>query len=110
MKPPETILPLPLTSCRYDGHRDAILRSGDRHQAGASSMGGPEQAPDDINLYAYFSSTAYSGFGDGLRVSTRGDREGVCSCGWRLSVMCPARGCPWSAGTGLIKGGHNRNG
>lgn len=51
----------------YDGHRDAILRSGDRHQAGASSMGGPEQAPDDINLYAYFSSTAYSGFGDGLR-------------------------------------------
>lgn len=57
---------------RYDSHREAILRSGERHQAGATTTASGEAPPDDINLYAYFSSTAYSGFGDGPRVRRRG--------------------------------------
>eukprot|EP00878_Enallax_costatus_P030206 GHUV01032870.1.p1 GENE.GHUV01032870.1~~GHUV01032870.1.p1 ORF type:complete len:202 (+),score=69.47 GHUV01032870.1:343-948(+) len=51
----------------YDSHRDQILRSGERHQAG----GGPggftpgERPEDEVDLFQYFSSSCYSGFGDG---------------------------------------------
>ena len=48
----------------YDNHRDAILRSGERHQAGGSGGGGGEgEAPEDyVDLYAYFSSSCYKGY------------------------------------------------
>ncbi len=50
----------------YDSHREAILRSGSRHQAGGSGGGeGAEgQPPEDeaMDLYAYFSSSCYKGF------------------------------------------------
>ena len=53
----------------YDNHREAILRSGDRHQAGASGGGGGGEAPEDEvepeDLYAYFSASCYKGFGNG---------------------------------------------
>lgn len=50
----------------YDSHRDSILRSGERHQAG---MAGPTgERPDDyVDLYAYYTSACYSGFNDGPR-------------------------------------------
>ena len=57
-------------ACRYDSHRDQILRAGS-HQAGGGSGGAsPEQAhaPEDTFLYQYFSSSCYSGFSDGPKV------------------------------------------
>ena len=52
----------------YDTHRDAILRSGERHQAGSSAGEPTGQRPEDfVDVYAYFTSTCYSGFGDGPR-------------------------------------------
>jgi DnaJ family protein A protein 5 len=53
----------------YDSHRDAILRSGDRHQAGDTGGGfaGGQRPADDVDVYSYFSSTCYAGFGDGPR-------------------------------------------
>ena len=55
--------------CRYDGHKDAILRSGERHQAGSSTGFAGGQRPDDeVDLYAYFTSACFSGFGNGPRV------------------------------------------
>lgn len=52
----------------YDSHRDAILRSGERHQAGGGGGWSPGERPDDeVDLYAYFTAAAYSGFGDGPR-------------------------------------------
>jgi hypothetical protein len=58
------------TPCRYDSHRDQILRSGERHQAGGGGGGfSPGERPDDeIDLFQYFSSSCYSGFGDGPKV------------------------------------------
>ena len=56
----------------YDSHRDQILRSGERHQAGGGGGGGftPGQKPDDeVDLFKFFSSSCYSGFGDGPKVS-----------------------------------------
>jgi DnaJ family protein A protein 5 len=54
----------------YDGHRDQILHSGERHQAGGGGGGfTPGQRPDDeVDLFKYFSSGCYSGFGDGPKV------------------------------------------
>ncbi|MEW5316450.1 MAG: hypothetical protein WDW38_007822 [Sanguina aurantia] len=56
----------------YDSHREQILKSGDRHQAGGGS-GGYEKAgfdpPDDEEeLFEYFSSGCYTGYGDGSKV------------------------------------------
>lgn len=52
----------------YDSHRDAILRSGERHQAGSGAGEPTGQRPEDfVDVYAYFTSTCYSGFGDGPR-------------------------------------------
>lgn len=52
----------------YDRHKDAILRSGDRHQAGGgSSFTGGQRPDDEVDLYAYFTSTCFTGFGDGPR-------------------------------------------
>ena len=50
----------------YDNHRDAILRSGERHQAGGSAgVGGSEEPEEEIiDLYAYFSSSCYKGYGN----------------------------------------------
>ena len=52
----------------YDNHRDAILRSGERHQAGGSGGGGgASEAPpeDEVDLFPFFSSGCYRGFDDG---------------------------------------------
>jgi hypothetical protein len=56
--------------CRYDSHRDQILKSGERHQAGGGGGGfSPGERPDDeLDLFQYFSSSCYSGFGDGPKV------------------------------------------
>jgi DnaJ family protein A protein 5 len=53
----------------YDSHREAILRSGERHQAGDTGGGfaGGQRPADDVDLYTYFTSACYSGFGDGPR-------------------------------------------
>lgn len=59
---------------RYDSHRDQILRSGERHQAG----GGPggftpgERPEDEVDLFHYFTSSCYSGFRDGPKVGWQG--------------------------------------
>lgn len=55
---------------RYDSHRDAILRSGNHHQAGGS--GGVEAAekPDnDFNIYMYYSASCHTGHHDGIKVN-----------------------------------------
>ena len=44
----------------YDAHRDSILRGG----SGVKCDGGGGDAEDEFDLWAYFSSSAYSGFGD----------------------------------------------
>ena len=53
----------------YDSHRDAILRSDDRHQAGAQGPGdaGGSRPEEEEDLFSYFSSARWSGFGDGPR-------------------------------------------
>ena len=51
----------------YDGHRDSILCSGERHQAGGSAAPTGERPDDFVDLFAYFTSACYSGFGDGSR-------------------------------------------
>ncbi len=62
------ILSDPNEKAWYDAHRDAILKSGDRHQAGASADGMAGVRPDDfVDVYAYYTSSCYSGFGDGQR-------------------------------------------
>ncbi|KAK2078100.1 hypothetical protein QBZ16_003968 [Prototheca wickerhamii] len=50
---------------RYDSHRDAILRSGERHQAGGGASPGDMVRPEDMDLFGFFTSTAYTGYGDG---------------------------------------------
>ena len=47
----------------YDGHRDSIINS-DSHNAGARDDSKPER-PDDTNLWAYFSASAFFGYGRG---------------------------------------------
>lgn len=51
----------------YDAHRDAILRGGSG-VAGKGGGGGDDDDDDDpdaaLDLWAYFSGSAYSGFGD----------------------------------------------
>lgn len=59
--------------CRYDDHRDQILH-GESHQAGQSGgtgswFGGGAKPADDENLYSYFTSSCYSGYNDGPKVS-----------------------------------------
>jgi DnaJ homolog subfamily A member 5 len=52
----------------YDGHKDSILRSGERHQAGGGGgFSGGERPEDEVDLYAYFTAACYNGFGDGPR-------------------------------------------
>ena len=60
---------LVVLGCRYDRHHNAILHSGERHQAGGGPGGvaGGQRPADEVDLYTYFSSTCYSGFGDGPR-------------------------------------------
>jgi DnaJ-class molecular chaperone len=65
----------------YDGHRDQILRSGERHQAGGGGgYEGPQKPGDEEDLYEYFSAACYSGYGDGPKARRRRSR---CSGGWR---------------------------
>ncbi|GFR53083.1 hypothetical protein Agub_g15791, partial [Astrephomene gubernaculifera] len=54
----------------YDDHRDQILRSGERHQAGGGGgaggfEGGGGKPPEFEEIFTYFSSSCYSGYGDG---------------------------------------------
>ena len=52
----------------YDGHRDAILASGRTHQAGddggGAGDGGGEPPPDEPDLFPFFTSAAFAGYGD----------------------------------------------
>ena len=53
------------STLRYDNHREQILRSGDRHQAGGGGgNAGPSPPDDEEELFPYFSSKCYSGYGD----------------------------------------------
>ncbi|KAL6762070.1 DnaJ domain-containing protein [Haematococcus lacustris] len=51
----------------YDSHRERILKSGERHQAGAST--GDQAAPcrpaDEEDLFQYFTTTCFAGYHDG---------------------------------------------
>ena len=59
----------PEPSCRYDSHRDAILRSGETHQAGGDGGVTPGQRPsDELDPFQYFSTACYSGYNDGAKV------------------------------------------
>ena len=64
-------------TCRYDDHRDQILRGGS-HQAGENTGswwggggGGGGKPKDEEDLYSYFTTSCYAGYGDGPRVRTR---------------------------------------
>ncbi len=100
---------------RYDDHRDQILRSGERHQAGGGSggfEGGGGKPAEDEELFAYFSSSAYSGYGDGPKVrrapAAKGGgrplpRGGAARCqGGGRPLRLPARGhtLGWAVGRG----------
>jgi hypothetical protein len=55
--------------CRYDSHREQILRAGRHHQAGGGHASEEHAAPpEDLSLYQYFSSSCYEGFTDGPKV------------------------------------------
>ena len=47
----------------YDSHREAILRGGD----GTRNDDESDDEEPDINLWSFFSSSAFSGFGDGAK-------------------------------------------
>ncbi|KAK9866465.1 hypothetical protein WJX84_009080 [Apatococcus fuscideae] len=49
----------------YDDHREAILRSGDQHQAGAEGFSAGEKPDDFVDLYSFFSKSCFSGYNDG---------------------------------------------
>lgn len=52
----------------YDSHRDAILRSGETHQAGGDGGVTPGQRPsDELDPFQYFSTSCYSGYNDGAK-------------------------------------------
>jgi len=52
----------------YDDHREAILRGVPSHGGGrAGGSSGDDLDDDGFDLWAYFSSSAYSGFGDDER-------------------------------------------
>lgn len=51
----------------YDSHRESILRSGERHQAGGSNEPTGERPDDYADLFSYYTSACYSGFNDGPR-------------------------------------------
>lgn len=54
---------------RYDSHREAILRSGETHQAGGDGGVTPGQRPsDEVDPFQYFSTSCYSGYNDGAKV------------------------------------------
>lgn len=62
----------PRGSRRYDSHRDAILRSGERHQTGGGAeFAGGKRPEDDIDLFQFFSPSAFSGYNDGPKVRAR---------------------------------------
>jgi DnaJ family protein A protein 5 len=64
-------LPIALDIHRYDSHRDQILRSGERHQAGGGADFTPGHRPDDEpDLYQFFTAACFSGFGDGPKVGS----------------------------------------
>ena len=71
---PELVLTLNVSSnclCfhRYDSHRDAILRSGETHQAGGDGGVTPGQRPsDELDPFQYFTTSCYSGYNDGAKV------------------------------------------
>jgi len=50
----------------YDDHRDAILRSGERHQTGGSGgdFAGGQRPDSEPDLFQFFSSSAFSGYSD----------------------------------------------
>lgn len=73
---------------RYDSHRDQILRSGERHQAGGGAEFTPGQRPDDEpDLYQFFTASCFSGFGDGPRVSGRVEQGPSIQQVWMMRMM-----------------------
>lgn len=74
---------------RYDDHRDQILRSSERHQAGGGGGGydgggGGGKPPEDEELFQFFSSSCYSGYGDGPKVCAALCVLASCPCGFSL--------------------------
>ncbi|GAX82273.1 hypothetical protein CEUSTIGMA_g9702.t1 [Chlamydomonas eustigma] len=53
----------------YDSHRDQILKSGDRHQAGGSGYdaGAAKRPDDEEDLFPYFSTSCFSGYGESVK-------------------------------------------
>ena len=49
----------------YDSHRAAILRSGTSYQAGAEGFAAGEAPDSEVDLFPYFSSSCFSGYGEG---------------------------------------------
>lgn len=50
----------------YDNHRDAILHSGQRHQAGGdANWTGPKRPDDEVDIFSFFTNACYSDFGMG---------------------------------------------
>ena len=49
----------------YDRHREAIVKSGARHQAGDNYAPTTPKPDDEVNLYPYFNAGCFSGYHDG---------------------------------------------
>jgi hypothetical protein len=54
--------------CRYDSHRDAILRSGSHQTGTTGSEGWQRDSQDGLNLYQYFSPSCFTGYSEGPTV------------------------------------------
>ena len=84
-----------LCAARYDSHRDNIMRAGS-HQTGSWGFSGPKRPDDEEDLFSYFSSRCFSGYGDDKHVrrhaawllivdlSLGRPALGQASSGWRM--------------------------
>lgn len=93
----------------YDSHRDQIMRSGERHQAGGGGGGGEsaggQKPPEEEELFNFFSNSAFSGYGDGPKVRAW-TRERACMHAWlrvhfiawiSRALYGPCAACHWPA-------------
>ena len=62
---------------RYDSHREAILRSGERNQTGggAGDFAGGQKPDTELELFQYFCSSAFTGYSDGPKVLRAGGKQ-----------------------------------
>lgn len=95
----------PFLNNRYDSHRDQILRSGERHQAGGGSaeFAGGQRPDNEPDLYQFFTASCFSGFGDGPKVgvSTASGFQQPAGGGSAADVLSSEAsfGCVWSTET-----------